>query len=110
VTVERARVTEIAGTHATVNLADGRVIALAGLFIAPKITASSPLAEQLGCAFTESPLGPFVKTDETKETSVIGVFACGDAARAAGNISFAIADGVMAGLAAHRSLIWGELV
>ena len=46
------------------------------------------------------------KTDETKETSVAGVFACGDVARAAGNISFAIADGAMAGIGAHRSLIF----
>jgi thioredoxin reductase len=80
------------------------------LFVASGVKASSPLAEQLGCEFTESPLGPYVKTDGTKETSVAGVFACGDAARPAGNITFAMADGALAGVAAHRSLILGELV
>lgn len=110
VTIERELVTEITGKHASAKLRDGRVIELAGLFIAPRIKASSPLAEQLGCEFTEGPLGPYVKTDGTKETSVAGVFACGDAARAAGNVTFAIADGTLAGMAAHRSLIFGKLV
>lgn len=108
VTLERELVTEITGNRATVHLQDGRVVALAGLFIASRVKAASPLAEQLGCESTESPLGPSVKTDGTKETSVAGVFACGDAARVAGNVTFAMADGAMAGLAAHRSLIFGE--
>jgi thioredoxin reductase len=110
VTIEREMVTEITGEHASVKLRDGRVIELAGLFIASRIKVSSPLAEQLGCEFTEGPLGLYVKTDGTKETSMAGVFACGDAARAAGSITFAIADGALAGMAAHRSLIYGELV
>lgn len=110
VTIERELVTEITGPHASVKLRDGRVIELAGLFVASRINASSPLAEQLGCAFTEGPLGSYVTTDGTKETSVAGVFACGDAARAAGSITFAIADGALAGVAAHRSLIYGTLV
>jgi thioredoxin reductase len=110
VTIEREIVLEVFGKNASVKLRDGRVVELAGLFVASKTKVSSPLAEQLGCEFTESPLGPYIKTDGFKETSVTGVFACGDAARAAGNISFAIADGVLAATAAHRSLIFGELV
>ncbi len=106
VTLERELVTAITGNRATVQLQDGRSIALAGLFLASRVRPASPLAAQLGCAFADSPLGPFVKTDEAKQTSVAGVFACGDAARVAGNVTFAIADGVMAGLAAHRSLIF----
>jgi thioredoxin reductase/predicted methyltransferase len=108
VTLERELVTAITGSRATVQLQDGRSIALAGLFLASRVNAASPLAAQLGCEFADSPLGPSVKTDETKQTSVAGVFACGDAARAAGNVTFAIADGATAGLAAHRSLIFGQ--
>ena len=51
--------------------------------------------------------GPVVRTDEMKSTSVAGVFCCGDAGRAAGNVAFAVADGAMAGVAAHRSLMFG---
>lgn len=109
VTIEREPVVEICGRNAAVKLRDGRVVELAGLFVAPKITLSSPLAEQLGCELIESPLGPYIKTDEFKATSVVGVFACGDAARAAGNITFAISDGALAGLAAHRSLIFHDV-
>ncbi len=108
VTLERELVTAITGSHATVHLQDGRSVALAGLFLASRVNAASPLAEQLGCEFVDSPLGPYLQTDETKETSVAGVFACGDAARVAGNVAFAIADGAMAGLAAHRSLVFGQ--
>ena len=40
-----------------------------------------------------------------KETSVPGVFACGDLARAAGNVALAVGDGAVAGTAAHQSLV-----
>jgi thioredoxin reductase len=42
-----------------------------------------------------------------KATSVAGVYACGDAARMAGSVAFAVADGAMAGVAAHQSLVFG---
>jgi thioredoxin reductase len=38
---------------------------------------------------------------------VPGVFACGDAARAAGTVAWAVGDGAMAGAATHRSLMFG---
>ncbi len=104
VSIEKELITDISG-HAIVTLRDGRMISLAGLFVASKVSVSSPLAEQLGCDLEESPLGFIIKTDALKETSIRHVFACGDAARAAGNVTFAIADGVMAGTAAHRSLM-----
>lgn len=46
-------------------------------------------------------MGLFIKVDEGKATSVANVFACGDAARAAGNVTLAVADGAMAGYGAH---------
>ncbi|WP_420961862.1 NAD(P)/FAD-dependent oxidoreductase [Brucella sp. IR073] len=103
--VEPTPVTEITG-HADLNLTDGRVIPLAGLFTAPATRPSSPLADELGCVMEDGPLGPFIQTDGMKATSVPGVFACGDAARGAGNVSLAVGDGAMAGAAAHRSLMF----
>ena len=89
---------------ATVQLADGRRAVMDGLFALSRTHVASPLAGQLGCAFEESPLGQFIRTDALKATTVAGVFACGDAARATGSVGFAVADGAMAGVAAHQSL------
>jgi thioredoxin reductase len=41
------------------------------------------LAQQLGCALEDGPMGPFIKVGVFRETTVANVFACGDAARAA---------------------------
>lgn len=106
VTVDETPITGIAG-QARVLLADGRSEDFAGLFTASRTQAASPLAAGLGCEHEEGPLGAFVKTGAMKETSVPGVFACGDLARAAGNVALAVGDGAMAGTAAHRSLVFG---
>lgn len=87
-------------------LQDGRAFTLSGLFVAAR-TRPGPLAAELGCALEASPLGHFVRTDAMKATSVPGVFACGDLARAAGSVPLAVGDGAIAGAAAHRSLMFG---
>jgi len=106
VTVETAPVRRIVDA-ATVELADGRALVMDGLFAAPKTAVTGTLARQLGCAFDDGPLGAYLRTDAMKATSVAGVFACGDAARAAGNVALAVGDGAMAGAAAHQSLLVG---
>jgi thioredoxin reductase len=108
VTLERAPITRISD-HATVELRDGRAIVVDGLFTVTRISNKDPLAEQLGCDFDHGPMGPVVKTDAMKQTTVPGVFACGDVARMAGNVALAVGDGVMAGAAAHRSLMFADL-
>jgi len=89
-----------------VGLEDGRVIELSAIFIAPTLKMASPLAEMLGCAFEEGPLGSYIKT-EMQETSVPGVFAAGDAAIPMQNATMASSSGVMAGVSLHRSLVFG---
>jgi len=105
VSVEAVPIQRISG-EATVELVDGRRVALAGLFTATRTRMASPLAEQLGCAFDEGPAGPFLRRT-MMETTVPGVFACGDAAMAFGNVAMSVGDGAMAGAATHRSLIPG---
>ncbi|KAB0491286.1 NAD(P)/FAD-dependent oxidoreductase [Pseudomonas vancouverensis] len=105
VTLEREPVVAIDG-QADVTLASGRVIALAGLFTQPRTRMASPLPAQLGCEFEPGPMGDFIKVDALRETSVRGVFACGDAAVAAGNVAIAVGDGARTGGAAHHSLIF----
>lgn len=106
VAVEREPVLSVGGEQADVTLASGRVIKLAGLFTQPRTRMGSPLAAQLGCEFEAGPTGEFIKVDAMRQTSVSGVFACGDAAIAAGNVAIAVGDGARTGGAVHQSLIF----
>ncbi len=106
VTIERAPVQAMSGV-ATVALGDGRALEMDGLFVLSRLHSASPLAEQLDCAMEEGPMGHYLRTDAAKATSIPGVYACGDAARMAGSVAFAVADGAMAGVAAHQSLVFG---
>lgn len=106
VAIEREPVERLAGEALDVVLRDGRVFTLDGLFTATRTQVASPIAGQLGCEFEEGPMGPFIRTDGSQATSVAGVFACGDAARAAGSVPLAVGDGAMAGVGAHRSLMF----
>ena len=110
VRVDARRVTGLVGpdrelTGICVEGASGEeIIALDALFTASRTRMASALPEQLGCAFDEGPFGPVIRTDPRKETTVPGVFAAGDAARAPHNATWASADGVQAGISAHQSL------
>ena len=110
VSIETEPVREIAGEHsAIVKLDNGRLVELAGLFVASLTKPASPIAYDLGCELAESPIGFYVKTDEFKQTSIPGVYAAGDLGRAMGSVTFAIGDGAQAGFAVHRSLIFEGL-
>ena len=106
VRVERTGVRSISGERADLELIDGRVIALDGIFTVPR-TRISPLAGQLGCELIDGPTGLYLHTTETRQTSVPGVFACGDTSLAGGSVALAVAEGVRAGVGAHFALING---
>lgn len=108
VRLESVAVTAIEGEATTISgarLADGRLVPLRALFLAAPVQQASALAAQLGCVLEEGMMGPIVQVDAMKLTSVPGVHAAGDAARAMANITFAMADGVMAAVGAHHGLI-----
>jgi len=107
VTIEETPVLQITG-DADVELRDGRCLPFSGLFIATRTDPASPLATTLGCALTETPMGTQIRTGDTKETSIPGVFAAGDVARAPHSVSLAVGDGAWAGAQVHRSLVWPE--
>lgn len=95
----------LSGAH----LADGRKVAIDALYVAPRSRLNGPLAERLGCALDEGPFGPVIRTDAAKLTTVAGVYAAGDIARAPHSVSWAVADGVTAGVSVHQSLAFGAL-
>lgn len=105
VAVEDTPIRGVTGA-ANVVLQDGRTLTFAGLFTASRTRPASPLAESMGCALMETPLGVQIQTSDAKETSVSGVFACGDVARAPHSVSLAVADGAWAGAQVHRSLLF----
>lgn len=108
VRIERGAVSTLVGKGeglSAVALADGREVPTDALYVAPRTGLNSGIAARLGCALDETPSGPVVRTDSMKLTTVPGVFAAGDITRTMHNVSFAVADGVMAGLAGHRSLL-----
>src|SRR5690606_26656445 len=105
VTVETSMIERIEGA-ADVLLSDGRRISFNGLFIGTRTVPSSPLPEAMGCELEETPMGIQLRTDESKQTSVPGVFACGDVARTPHTVSLAVGDGALTGIHVHRSLVW----
>ena len=77
------------------------------MFLGPKASIAGHLHTDLGVAMEDGMFGPIIKTDPmTKQTSVPGVFACGDAALVSGTVTFSVADGARAGFGTHRSLIF----
>lgn len=107
VTIEHTLIARIAG-QADVVLSDGRRLPFAGIFTASRNAPATPVAQSLGCALSETPFGTQIKTDDAKQTSVPGAFACGDAARLPHSLSLAVADGAWAGASLHRSLVWPD--
>lgn len=109
VAIEPGAVKAVHGEGASlsaIELADGRLSAVDALYLGPRTRLNSGIAEQLGCEMEDGPSGPFIRTDAMKLTSVPDVYAAGDITRAMHNVTFASADGVMAGTALHRSLVF----
>lgn len=112
VAIEPERIAGLCGDDtalSSLSLADGRDVQIDALYLAPRSRLNSPIAAQLGCALDDGPFGPIIRTDPAKLTSVPGVYAAGDAARAPHNASWAAADGVTAGISLHQSLVFEPL-
>ena len=90
----------------SIELVDGRLSPADALYVGPRTRLNSEIAQQLGCGLDDAQLGPIIRTDAEKMTSVAGVYAAGDITHGAHTVTFAAADGVTAGLAVHRSLIF----
>lgn len=101
VTIESTAIQRVEDT-ATVVLADGRKIDLDALFLLPQSRLSCDLAEQLSCELMDAGC---ITADSAKQTTVPGVFVCGDAGRMAGSIALAVGEGALVGVAVHRSLL-----
>ena len=108
-TLEGRAILEVAGPlegPVEVRFRSGEPISFVGLFVATKTRPASLPAEALGVALEETPMGTQYRTDGFKETSIPGLYACGDAARVPHSVSLAVGDGAWAGAMVHRSLVF----
>lgn len=109
VTIEPSPLIALHGNGATlsaIELADGRMAPIDALYLGPRTRLNSDIAQQLGCEMDEGTFGQVIRIDAQQATTVPGVYAAGDITRSAHNVTWAAADGVMAGTALHRSLVF----
>jgi thioredoxin reductase len=98
------------GTHlSAIEFADGRTSGVDALYLGPPTRLNSGIAQQLGCELHEGRFGSVIRTDDAKMTTVSGVYAAGDITREVHTVTWASADGVTAGMAVHRSLVFDRL-
>lgn len=90
----------------SIAVAGDRTVEVAAIFVAPVTSFAGDLPHALGCAIAQGPTGPIVEVNDWRKTSVPGVFAAGDMARMAPSVALAVADGALAGAAAHQSLVF----
>ena len=107
--IEPIAVNKLVGESDTLQglqLKDGRIIEVDTIFTLSKTTLASLLAKQLNCEIEVGLFGPVIKVNPmTKETTTPGVFAVGDITRSFHKVSLAVADGNLAGVFSHKSLL-----
>jgi len=111
VEIEPATVSALHGEGSqlsAIELSDGHSLGLDALYLGPRTHLNSTVAQQLGCEIGEAPFGPIIRVDPQMMTSVPGVYAAGDIARGAHNVTWACADGVTAAMAVLRSLVFAR--
>jgi thioredoxin reductase len=86
--------------------ASGEPAPRSALFVVAGQRQRSPLAEQLGCRFTERGT---VDTGTCEVTNVPGLFVAGDASKEAQFVAVAAAEGTEAAMAIHKALMKEEL-
>lgn len=86
--------------------AQGEPAARSALFVTVGQRQRSPLAERLGCRFTERGT---VDTGTCEATNVRGLFVAGDASKEAQFVVVAAAEGTEAGMAIHKALMKEDL-
>lgn len=112
ITIEPGPIKAIIGDDihcADIQFEDGYIQEIDALFISPSNRFNTNIAEQLGCAIIDQPLGKVIEVDQMKMTTIEDVYAVGDIIRGAHNVTFSLGDGVMAAMAIHRSFVFVAL-
>jgi thioredoxin reductase len=86
---------------------DGSSLKKEALFIRPTQRQRSFLPTQLGCMMTESDK---IKIDETGRTTVLGVYAAGDAVRTRQQVIMAASDGANAAITINQDMVDEDII
>jgi len=109
VKIREDRVVRLEGRNGLLErilFAAGEPAARSALFVVAQQRQRSPLAERLGCRFTDKGT---VNTGTCEATNVPGLFVAGDASKEAQFVVVAAAEGAEAGMAIHKALMKEDL-
>ena len=101
-TIDRRRIIKLAGASRleSIEIEDGTVMPIAGVFVAVGVAGSAELARKIG-AETD---GPRITIDENNATTIPGVYACGDCTGGMLQVAKAVYDGARAATHAIKYL------
>lgn len=102
-------VTTVNEAFAGLEFANGTRIALDVLFADTRMVALDAPLRQLGAEHTDTPAGPWTKTDASGKTSVDGVWAAGNTSNPAALVPVAAASGVTAAVAINAELVADDI-
>ncbi|WP_206365316.1 NAD(P)/FAD-dependent oxidoreductase [Sphingobacterium corticibacterium] len=93
---------QVNGNIHGVTLTDGRTLDFEALYAAPSFEQHSGIYSDLGCELTES---GHIKVDQFQQTTVSGVFACGDCSGMLRSVAYAVATGNIAGAMVNHQMV-----
>ena len=101
-----ARVAVVDDVLRGVELADGRAVPRAAVFVRPRFVPNAELLAGLGCALDE---GGWPQTDPTGRTTVAGVWVAGNLTNPRAQVVTAAGDGSAAAIAINADLVEDEV-
>lgn len=81
---------------------DESAFSVKAIYAKPHVEQHCNLPKLLGCELTEQ---NFIKVDTMQQTTIAGIYACGDNASPFRAVSYAVSTGTIAGAAANNALI-----
>ncbi|MDM1786229.1 NAD(P)/FAD-dependent oxidoreductase [Acinetobacter bereziniae] len=93
--------------HCDLKFENGDQTQLNGLFVSTFMRINSPWIRKLGLDIDRNEYSEAILTNATKQTNLKNIYACGDITRSGGSVAFSVADGAMAGVAVHKSFVFG---
>lgn len=85
-----------------IRFKDGSAAALKAVYTRLPFVQHCPVAEQLGCELTED---GYIKINASQETTVKGVYACGDNTTRMRTVANAVATGTTTGIMVNKELV-----